>query len=114
MSLYRPRGGGFRQRIATTGSVYVTVCVRLLPKAGGLLAELRVKKDALVWAMLSAKAERLSKGLSLALCIAQVFPEHPRRIRVPLGTICFSQIVRGALLRTPAYKQGPKPKLNRS
>ena len=32
----------------------------------------------------------------------------------PLGTICFSQIVCGELLRTPAYKQGPKPELNRS
>ena len=76
--------------------------------------EIRVKKGALVWAELSAKAERLSKGLRLASFSAQVFPEHPRRIKVPLGTICSSQIVRGALLRTPAYKQGPKPKLNRS
>ena len=75
----------------------MTACVRLLPKAGGLPTELRVKRGALVWAMLSAKAERLSRGLSLALRIAQVFPEHPRRIKVPLGTICSSQIVRGAL-----------------
>ena len=106
-------GEGLRQLIATTGSVYVTACVRFLPKAGGLLAELRVKKGALVWAMISDKAERLSKGFSLALCIAQVLPEHPRRIKVP--NLLFADYVRCAVAYTGfAYKQGPKPKLNRS
>ena len=74
----------------------MTACVRLLPKAGGLPTELRVKRGALVWAMLSAKAERLSKGLSLALHCSG-FPGAPKADQVPLGTICFSQIVRGAL-----------------
>jgi hypothetical protein len=95
MALYRPRGGGFK---ATSCNHRISLrdCLREAPTKV-LLAELRVKKDALVWAMLSAKAERLSKGLSLALCFAQVFPEHPRRIKIPLDTICSSQIVCGAL-----------------
>ena len=74
MSLYRPRGGGFKA-VSCNHRISLHGCLCEAPAEGrrAPCGAPSFNKSGLVWAMLSSKAERLSKGFSLAYYIAQAF-----------------------------------------